>query len=195
MTAADGGPHLGLVVEGPGDANALPLLLRRFMEARADYRDLLGKPVRCNGRDKALVPRGIESYVSVAAARPGCRAVLVVLDSEGDAVCRLGPSLLERVQKNTRLPVAVSLADRCWEDWLYASIETLEIGNGLKCSEESGGTGVIKRALLPGKYVKPTWQPRLTVRVDINLAAGRSRSLARMLQCFTSLIENIAHSA
>ena len=171
MTAADGDPHIGLVVEGPGDAKALPLLLRRVMESRGDYRDLLGKPARCNGRDRALVPRGIESYVSIVTARPGCQAVLIVLDSEGDPVCQLGPKLLKRAKETTRLPVAVCLADRYWEDWLHASIETLQLGD-LKYSEASRGSSIIVNALRPRKYVKPTWQPRLTARVDITLAVG-----------------------
>lgn len=191
MTASPDDPHIGLVVEGPGDAKALPILLRSHMEARGDYRDVLGKPAICNGRDRALVPRGIEAYVSAVAARPGCVAVLVVLDSEGDRICELGPSLVGRVRKATQLPIAICLADRCWEDWLHASIETLELGAGLKYSAESRGMGVITKALRPGKYVKPTWQPRLTVRMNIQMAARRNRSLARTLDRFDDLLASI----
>lgn len=40
----------------------------------------------------------------------------------------------------------------------------------------------IRAALLPAKYVKPTWQPRLTERIDLDLARGRSPSLDRFLR-------------
>src|SRR5260370_35918928 len=121
MTASADEPHAGLVVEGPGDAISLPLLLRTWLAQRADYRDILGQPAICNGRDRALVTDGLEGYVAAVAARPGCRVVLVVLDTEGDPACNLGPKLLARAQTITRLPVAIALAHRGWVDWLYAS--------------------------------------------------------------------------
>jgi len=191
MTAAAGDPHLGLVVEGPGDAISLPLLLRRQLELRGDSRDLLGKPAICNGRDRATAANGLERYVAAVAARPGCKAILVILDSEGDPVCELGPQLLERAEKITSLPVAVCLANRNWEDWIYASAETLELP-GLTYSAGSRGLGAIVSALRPRKYVKPTWQPRLTARMDIAKASGRSPSLSRTLTRFDEFIAVVA---
>src|SRR6266699_356164 len=111
MTASADVPHIGLVVEGRGDAGALPLLLRKWINSRGDYRDLLGRPVVCDGRDRAIVPDGIEKYVAVAAARPGCQAVLVVLDAEGDPACELGPVLLTRAGKNTWQPRLTNRVD------------------------------------------------------------------------------------
>lgn len=98
MTATYGEPRIELVVEGPGDAKAAPLLLRDWMHLRGDYRDLLGKPIPCNGRENATCLGGIEGYVATAAARPGCKAVLVILDGEGDDVFELGPRLLGRLR-------------------------------------------------------------------------------------------------
>src|SRR5262245_22600369 len=98
MTASADEPHIGLIVEGPGDANSLPLLLRNWLGLRADYRDIFGKPAICNGRDRAIVTDGLERYVAAVTARPGCQAVLVVLDTEGDPACNLGPAFLARTQ-------------------------------------------------------------------------------------------------
>jgi hypothetical protein len=189
MTASANDPHVGLIVEGQGDANSLPLLLRKWLEMRADYRDIIGKPAICNGRERALVAEGLEGYVAAVAARPGCLAVLVVLDAERDASCELGPRLLERARAITRLPVAVALAERNWEDWIYSSIETLRIDDPPPAYDANqSGISVIKQSLKPAKYVKPTWQPRLTARVDIELARPRSASLNRMLEKFDELI-------
>lgn len=175
-------PSLGLVVEGPGDVEAVPLLLRRYLTLKGNYGPALGKPVCCNGRNRALVENGLEGYVSAAAARPGCQGVLVVLDAESDLPCELGPSLLRRAEAVCRKPVAVCLAERNFEDWLFASAETLEL-EGLEYSAERSGLGRIKVALAE-KYVKPRWQPRLTNRMDISLACSRSRSLERAIQKF-----------
>jgi hypothetical protein len=186
MTALPADPHIGLVVEGPGDANALPILLRAHLEAAGDYRDLLAKPVACNGRDKALMPGGIEGKVATAAARPGCRGVLVVLDADRDLPCVLGPQILSRADKISPVPVAVALAQPTFEEWLVASAATLGLA-GLTYPADRDPVNAIKAALQPAKYVKPTWQPRLAARVDVNLARSRSASLARLLNRFDAL--------
>lgn len=189
MTAAAHEPHLGLVVEGRGEIQAVPLLLRRRLANRMDYRDLLGRPVPCNGRENALKPKGIEGKVAVAAVRPGCRCVLVLLDGEGDPVCELGPKLLGRSHETASgKEVVVCLADAKYEDWLVASAESLEIPE-LAYSPERDSVRALKEALHPSKYVKPSWQPKLTDRLDFDLASGRSRSLARFLDKFDRLID------
>lgn len=195
MTASAEDPHIGVVVEGPGDSLALPILLRIWLQGRDDFRDVLGKPAICNGRERAIAKDGIERYVAAVAARPGCRAVLIVLDSEGDPACNLGPQLMARAQNATRLPVSICLAERCWEDWLHASIETLDLGSELVYQENSRGMGVIVKALQPRKYVKPTWQPRLTARMDIEKARKRSPSLARTLERFDLLLSYLPNEA
>ncbi|HET8682371.1 MAG TPA: hypothetical protein VFM54_10925 [Micromonosporaceae bacterium] len=190
MTAQPNDPHIGLVVEGQGDLNALPILLRRRLWQREIHKDILGKPVSCNGREKAVMPTGLEGFVAVAAARPGCRSVLVVVDGEKDLVCELGPSLLSRARDVTRLPVAICLAERTYEDWLFASCETLDIGS-LRYRRTVAGLGAVVAALKPAKYVKPTWQPRLTERLDLDVAMRRSGSLRRMINHFDTLVDDL----
>lgn len=185
MTANYTQPHIGLVVEGAGDRGAVPVVLRNYLHANAEYRDILGKPVPAHGRDKALRPNGIEGFVTTAALRPGCVGVLVILDGEGDCVAELGPLLQGRAQSVTGKPVALALADRDFEDWLFASAETLQLE--LTFDETRSGQGAITDAIRPAKYVKPTWQPRLAHRIDIELARPRCQSLARMLDRFDEL--------
>jgi hypothetical protein len=187
MTAPIDEPHIGLVVEGEGEIPAVPLLLRKWLQQRGDFRDLLGKPIPCYGRDKALRPKGVEGKVATAAARPGCRAVLVLLDGEGDPVCRLGPKLLKRASGVTGIPVEVCLADPNYEAWFLASSETLGLPE-LSFGMRNNPAAAVKAALLPSKYVKPTWQPRLTDRMDIELARSRDSSLARALSKFDDLV-------
>mgnify|MGYP003589878259 CR=1 FL=1 len=186
MSAAPTDPHVGLVVEGPGDLKALPIVLRKHLQATGEFRDVLGKPVPANGRSKALVPRGLEGYVATAALRPGCVGVLVVLDGEGDCVAHLGPELLARSAEDSPVPVSVALADRDFEDWIYASAETLGIGIE-PYNPARKGQAAIKAALKPRAYVKPVFQPRLAARIDFTLATARNPSFARLLDRFDQL--------
>jgi hypothetical protein len=185
MTALASDPHVGLVVEGAGDKAALPIVLRRHLEALGDYRDVLGKPVPLHGRSKAIVPGGIEGYVATA-ARPGCVGVLVVLDGDDDCVAELGPDLLGRARQVTSVPVYIALAERDFEDWVYAAAESLEIGLG-EFDPGVRGKKAIPRALYPEAYTKPVYQPKLASRMDLVVASRRSASFARMLRCFQEL--------
>lgn len=193
MTADPSSPHVGIVVEGPGDRDSLPILLRTHLHSQAEYREILGKPIPCKGRGSATVPGGIEGYVATAAFRPGCRAVLVVLDGDDDKVCELGPRLAERIASITQIPTKIVLAEECYEDWLYASIETLKLGER---EHIAGRRGIIeiKQAILAAhqsKYVKPVWQPRLTKLMDLEIARARSSSLNRLLVAIDQLRQGI----
>lgn len=186
MTAVMGQPHIGLVVEGAGDQGGVPVLLRNYLHSQGIYADVLGKPVPTHGRDKATMQGGIEGYCAIAAARPGCEGVLVILDGEGDCVADLGAALINRARPHAKVPVKVALAEATFEDWLYASIETLGISDQPFVAGRSG-LGQIVSSLRPKKYVKPTWQPRLAAHVDLALAASRSPSLRRALERFDEL--------
>jgi len=188
MTADAETPHIGLIVEGPGDQGAVPLLLRSWRQKQADFRDLLGKPIRTNGRDRALREAGLEGYVYAAAARPGCRAVLIVLDGEGDPVCKLGPILRDRAKVATDKDIVVALADPMFEAWIVASAETMELA-GLAFAAAPNPATLIRRALASVAYAKPTWQPRLTARMDFDRAIPRSASLKRLLARFDQLVD------
>lgn len=186
MTVPAGSPHVGLVVEGPGDVRAVPMLLRAYLAAKGDYADVLGKPVPFHGKGNATATGGIEGYVATA-ARPGCVGVLVILDADDELVCEEGPRLLARAQPVIAQPVVLAIAERDYEDWLYASTETLELPNPQAWDDGMRGKSAIQRGLAPEKYVKPTHQPRLTARVDIDLASSRSASLSRALRKFDDL--------
>jgi len=180
MTKASSEPHVGLVVEGRGDAVAVPHLLRKWRVKNGHYMDVLGKVVPCKGREDATKPNGIEGYVLAAAARPGCVGVLVTLDGEGDPVCKMGPQLSARATHFTRKPVVVSLADTKFESWLVASAETMGL-TSLRFNPLADPVALI-RAAMPSKYAKPIWQPRLADRIDFDLAISRNESLKRTLE-------------
>lgn len=138
--------HLGLVVEGPGEVNSAPILLARIAQESGFALPNLGRPVPANGRDNALRPGGLEGFVAVAAGRPNCGAVLVLLDGEGDPVCKLGPSLLDRARGVTSKPVIVALADPLYEAWITASAETMSLPKLTHNSARSDPVGAIKRS-------------------------------------------------
>lgn len=189
MTAKPGQAHFGLVVEGPGDKGAFPILLRNYLQSKAIYDDLLGKPVPLKGKGSATRPSGLEGYV-LAAARPGCLAVIVLIDADKDASCKLGPDLLARAQAVTGVPVIMVIAERDFEDWIGCSIETLDLGV-TTWSPTTRGKTAIEAGLAPEPYLKSTMQARLTSRMDIDLARSRNTSLDRLFRKVDSALAGL----
>lgn len=184
MTAAAEDPHIGLIVEGPGDFGATPRLLRGYLHSIGMYQDMLGEPLAANGLGNLTVAGGIEKFVNIAQYRPGCAGILVIVDADRECPVSVGQGLLARVS-DSRVPVVICVADRNFEDWLYASLESFDLpGSPVFVAGEHGGAAL--HQLLPSGYRKTVDQPRLAARIDYGLVSGRNDSLDRL---FTKVAE------
>ena len=119
--------RLGCIVEGHGEVEAIPVVVRRIAEQESPLSIVqIPTPIRISkGR---LVKTGeLERTVELAArlaGQPG--GVLIVLDSDDDCPAEQGPALLARaVEARSDRPIAVVLAKREFEGWLLAAAESL----------------------------------------------------------------------
>jgi len=124
---------IACVVEGHGDVEAIPILVRRVAE-RVD------PPIVANvwtairtPKSKLIKPGELERAVEFAARTvSGTGAVLVVLDADDDCPAAAGPALQQRASNvRAHLPVAVVLAKREFETWLIAAAESIAGHAGL----------------------------------------------------------------
>jgi hypothetical protein len=184
--------HIALVVEGPGDREAVPKLLRDHLASSAQFAVGVGYPLAAKGRDKLLAEEKLEAFVRQAGRVPGACGVLVVFDADGDAACKVGPDALARATAATHLPVRICVAIQTFENWIAASAETVfDVGIDAPPPvdfEGKGAMGLIKKGLHPTKYVKPVYQARLTSRIDHSVARDRCPSLARLFRCVDELV-------
>ncbi len=121
------------IVEGEGEIESVPILLRRVLqEEDGNFWADVKRPIR-QSRNKLVQPGELERAVQLAALdvqRSGC--ILVILDSDDDPPCVLGPLLLKRaVSAAMGLPVRVTLAHREWECWYLAAASSLAGKRGL----------------------------------------------------------------
>jgi hypothetical protein len=118
--------QLACVVEGHGDEEAVPILIRRIA-ASIDPTLVVKIATVIRTPRSRLVRRGeLEQAVERAARKLAGGGVLVVLDSDDDCPARLGPELLRRArQERGHLPIAVVLAKREFEAWFLAAAESL----------------------------------------------------------------------
>lgn len=118
---------LACVVEGHGETQALPVLLRRMAaEIAPDTPVAVLQPYRDN-RSKLVQAGGIERIVQFQAAQVGAGGgVLVLLDADDDCPARLGPILQQRaVSARPDVSVSVVLANKEYEAWFLAAAGSL----------------------------------------------------------------------
>ncbi len=196
--------RIGAVVEGYGECEAIPILIRRIAQAiDPSFVPKVLPPLRVPA--SRLMKEGeLERSVELAARKmQGRGGILVVLDCDWDNGCPAmdGPALLKRtmgVRKD--LPVAVILAKKEFEAWFLAAAESLRgmhgLPNDLEPPAEPEGIRSAKEWLSdkmpPGRsYAETTDQPAFTAIFDMNLAR-RADSFDKCYRTIESLLKQLS---
>lgn len=191
------------IVEGEGEVEAVPLLLRKVLAQRCQQRTLtVAKPKNAHGKGRLL--RDLERFLQYAAMTPGCKGILVLLDAHDDCAKDLAARLSQRCKElGLNVPVAVVCAVREYEAWFLASLDTIK-GKPVKgkpgLSESAQFTGFaeglsgvkewLTHHMPQGRAYKETSdQAALTEYVDLALAYERSRSFRRFCHATDQLVQ------
>ena len=121
------------VVEGHGEVQAVPVLLRRVAgRVRAGTTVEVPPPIRIP-KSKLIKAGELERAVDLAARKAGVSGgVLVLIDADDDCPAILGPELASRARAaRSDLPVSVVLAKREYEAWFLAAATSLRGHRGL----------------------------------------------------------------
>jgi hypothetical protein len=122
---------LATIVEGHGEDQAVPVLLRRIVaDLKTPHPIQVIRPLRTS-RSRLLKTGELERAVDFSSRRAGPHgAVLILLDADDDCAAELATSLLTRANGvRTDGRIGVVLAKFEFEAWFIASIESLR-GNG-----------------------------------------------------------------
>ncbi len=125
--------NLCCIIEGRGEEQAVPTLLRRIQQTlRPDIQLNVLRPIRVS-RHKIVKPNELERAVELAARQSTPpRAILILVDADDDPPCTLGPELLQRAKAaRSDVSIGVVLAKREFETWFLAAIESLSGRRGL----------------------------------------------------------------
>lgn len=121
------------IVEGAGEVQAVPILIRRIAAALVPGMDVqVPKPIRVN-RDRLLKERILEQYVEFAARQSGPDgSILIMLDADDDCPRHLAPDIFRRAKaaRNDRR-IGVVLPSREYEAWFLAAAESLAVHRDL----------------------------------------------------------------
>jgi hypothetical protein len=125
--------RIASIVEGHGECEAVPILVRRIAqeldpELAPEVHPVLRVPA------SRLVKQGeIERAIELAARKnSGQGAILILLDSDDGCPAEEGPKLLLRATNaRSDLPISVVMAKREYEAWFLAAAESLRGQRGL----------------------------------------------------------------
>lgn len=189
---------LAPIIEGHGEVNAIRVLINKVLVAC----DAIEYPVINDiwrlPSSKLVNPDQLEATAEKAIRQaeilpdlgaPNKARLIVLFDSDDDCPARLGPFLRERlIARFPDNPVSVSLANREYENWLIASLETIAEAAGIPPSASvpyspediRGAKEWLSRQIPRGTSYKPQKdQARLTASIDVPLARQRSQSFDR----------------
>lgn len=182
------------IVEGVGEVEALPLLLRRLWEWRtptAPYPAEINPPIRVR-RDRFLNrDREFERYLLLAHGKAQPNGwILILFDADDDCPAQLGHEILQRARDI--LPtarVSVVLANREYEAWFIASANALNGCRGFELHDDippsdpeapRDAKGWIGKRMAGKKYSEVLDQPALTQQMDLAAAHAASRSFRKL---------------
>jgi hypothetical protein len=188
--------RIGCVVEGQGDAAALPVLLRRLRPGLQ-----IPMPVRL-ARGRFAVETELRRAVTLASLNAGSGSpVLLLADADDDCPVELSAKIMEWSADEigwTGCRIAVVLPVCEFEAWFLAAAHSLAGVRGLPFDLEPpvdaeavrGAKGWLTRQLPPGRSYKETVdQPALAAQFDLEAAAS-CRSFQKFLKDLDWLVSD-----
>ena len=192
--------QLASIVEGHGECEAVPILVRRIAQTLDATLAVSIHPVLRVPGSRLAKQGEIERTVELAARKnAGQGAILVLLDCDDGCPAKDAPELLKRARAaRADLPVSVVLAKREYEAWFLAAAESLRGKRGLPLdltgpqnpeAVRGAKEWLASRMLRVQGYSESSDQPALTSLFDMN-AARRADSFDK---CYREIVRLLNH--
>lgn len=186
------------LVEGFGEVDALPVLLRRLQAAAQQYGFQIVRPLR-RKRSELTTEGAVRRSIRLALGTPDCAGIIILFDSNDEPACIIGPNVQRWAQAEAGvIPCEVVAATCEYEAWFISAVESLRGARGISSLAISHPTpetvrnakGVLQACMAPGSFYSPTVdQAALTARVDLAEVHRRCRSFRKMVKAFGVLAE------
>ena len=190
-------PRIVPIVEGDGDMDAVPLLLRMILQHHQWFDWSVAPPKKARGL--SALKRKLGSFIRYAEKERDCSGILILLDLDDGCPRDEAFDLADRVrQLRSMTPIAVAFAHREYEAWFLASLPTIAGSYGFLPElaydgDVEGRRGVkewLTRQMPRGQSYKETiHQVKFTSLIDLDHARLRSRSFRRLCHAVEQLVQ------
>ena len=188
------------IVEGHGEVEAAPVLLRRLL-AEADCQNIgVGQPIR-RTQSQLRSKEGIQAGVRLALLQPECAAVVILFDGEDDCPKELAAQVRAWAQEVAPgTPCDVVVAYREYETWFLAALESLRGQYGIardaaapsNPESKRDAKGALEEFMPPDRAYSETGdQPAMSAVFDMGLAHRRNRSFRKLVKAIGELLTQL----
>lgn len=188
------------IVEGHGEVEAVPVLLRRLLAEAQCQHIAVGRPIR-RTQSQLHSKEGVQAGVRLALLQPECAAVVVLFDGEDDCPKELAAPVRAWAREAAAgTPCDVVVAYREYETWFLAAIESLRGQYGIAKDASPPADPDSKRdakgaleAFMPASraYSETLDQPAMSALFDLSLAHRRNRSFRKLVKAFGDLLTQL----
>ena len=188
------------IVEGHGEVEAAPVLLRR-LPAEAKCQSIgVGQPIR-RTQSQLRSKEGIQAGVRLALLQPECAAVVILFDGEDDCPKELAASVRAWAREAAAgKPCDVVIAYREYETWFLAALESLRGQYGIPRDAATPANPESKRdakgaleEFMPADraYSETGDQPAMSAVFDMGQAHRRNRSFRKLVKAIGDLLTQL----
>jgi hypothetical protein len=188
------------IVEGHGEVEAVPVLLRRLLAQASSYDVEVGSPMR---RTQAQMrgEQSITAAVRVTMLQPECAAILILFDGEDDCPVEVAARVGGWARAAAAgTPCEVVVAYREYETWFLAALESIRGQCSIRPDAVAPPTPESRR---DAKGWLETWMPAdraysetqdqaaLSASFDMALSFRRNRSFRKLVTTFGDLVKSL----
>jgi hypothetical protein len=189
-----------LLVEGYGEVEAAPILLRRLLAEARCYGLDVGAPIR-RTQSQLRSQQGIQAGVRLALLQPECAAVVILFDGEDDCPKQVAEEVREWAQAAAGdTPCDVVIAYREYETWFLAALESLRGSHGIRADATAPANPESRRdakgaleEFMPADraYSETGDQPAMSAVFDLALAHRRNRSFRKLVKAVGDVLTQL----
>jgi hypothetical protein len=179
------------IVEGPGDINAMPVLLRRICyELECGLGAIIATPMKVP-RSKMVQKECLKHYMRIANSQPECKLILLFMDEDDDCAKELCEKLRPWIdEESLSAKCEIIIIPREFECWFITALESLRgmRGIGQEAISHTNPEEVRNPKIILTKYMKGTAayhesadQAALTEALDLKMVRQKSKSFRRLI--------------
>lgn len=190
------------IVEGDGEVQAVPVLLRRLIPELGVYIEI-GQSIKRHRSDLVIEQKFKYTIQEIILPKPELEAVLILFDADDDCASSYVPQMLEWWRETaSQIPCAVIMARREYEAWFLAAIDSLRGVRGISQNAEyqadpeqkRDAKGAVRRfTLRTAPYTPTADQPALSAVFDLSQAYRRASSFRKLVKELCRVLTELGH--